>query len=57
MPERRPSDSTPGSGRRWLLPTVNRTAKPRLCEDCPIPATGPKLRVAEPRIVVLLLTA
>src|SRR3954471_5777174 len=36
---------------------MERTAKPRLWEDCPMPATGPKLRVAAPRIVVLVLSA
>src|SRR5581483_2009993 len=39
------------------FPTTDRTAKPRLCDDCPIPASGPKLLVAAPRIVVLSFTA
>ena len=36
----------------WLL-TVSRMKKPSWCEDCPMPANGPKVRAAEARITVL----
>lgn len=37
----------------WSL-TVSRITKPSWCEDCPIPARGPKVRAAAARTTILL---